>query len=40
MMEFNERVAQMIEADWEREGLRTFKTFLREDLERRARGEV
>jgi hypothetical protein len=35
LMEFNERVAQAIEAEWEAAGLRTFKVFLREDLERR-----
>jgi hypothetical protein len=37
LMAFNERVAQAIEAEWEAQGLRTFKVFLREDLERRRR---
>ena len=40
LMEFNERVAQAIEAEWEAAGLRTFKVFLKEDLERRGRGGV
>jgi hypothetical protein len=31
----NQRLAQQIEADWEAQGLRTFKTYLRDDLARR-----
>jgi hypothetical protein len=41
LMEFNQRLAQTIETAWEQRGLRTFKAFLREDLERRGvRGET
>jgi hypothetical protein len=35
LMELNQTVAQAIESEWEREGLPTFKTFLKEDLARR-----
>ena len=35
LMELNQNVAQQIEAEWEREGIPTFKTFLKEDLARR-----
>jgi hypothetical protein len=35
LMELNQTVAQAIELEWEREGLPTFKTFLKEDLARR-----
>ena len=35
LMEQNQQVAQSIEAAWEREGVPTFKAFLREDLKRR-----
>jgi hypothetical protein len=36
LMELNQTVAQAIEAKWEREGLPTFKTYLKEDMARRA----
>ena len=35
LMELNQTVAQAIESEWEREGVPTFKTFLKEDLARR-----
>jgi hypothetical protein len=35
LMEQNQALAQTIEAEWEREGLPTFKSFLKEDLARR-----
>ncbi len=35
LMETNQTVAQAIENAWEREGVPTFKTYLREDLARR-----
>jgi hypothetical protein len=35
LMEKNQAMASAIELDWERVGLPTFKTFLREDLKRR-----
>jgi hypothetical protein len=35
LMELNQTVAQAIEAKWEKEGLPTFKTYLKEDLARR-----
>jgi hypothetical protein len=35
LMEMNQTVAQAIESTWEREGLPTFKTYLKEDLARR-----
>ena len=35
LMEANQGVAQAVEAEWEREELPTFKTFLKEDLARR-----
>lgn len=38
LMEVNQTVAQAIEAAWEREGVPTFKTYLREDLARRQQG--
>ncbi len=36
LMELNQSVAQAVEVEWEREGLPTFKTYLKEDLARRA----
>jgi hypothetical protein len=38
LMELNQTVAQAIESEWEREGVPTFKTFLKEDLARRQAG--
>lgn len=35
LMELNQTVAQAIESEWEKEGVPTFKTFLKEDLARR-----
>ncbi|HEY7120099.1 MAG TPA: hypothetical protein VH475_26160 [Tepidisphaeraceae bacterium] len=35
LMELNQTVAQAIESAWERDGLPTFKTYLKEDLARR-----
>jgi hypothetical protein len=37
LMESNQKVSQAIEAQWAKEGLPTFKTFLRDDLARRAK---
>lgn len=37
LMEVNQQVAQMIEAEWAKEGLPTFKTYLRDDLARRVK---
>ena len=36
LMEFNQQTAEKIEAAWARAGLMTFKSYLREDLARRA----
>ena len=36
LMELNQTVAQAVELEWEKEGLPTFKTYLKEDLARRA----
>lgn len=38
VMEDNQRIAQDIEAAWADQGLPTFKTYLRDDLARRAAG--
>ena len=38
-MELNRQVAEEIEAAWERQGIPTFKSFLREDLARRQQGQ-
>ena len=35
LMEMNQTIAQTIESTWEKEGLPTFKTYLKEDLARR-----
>lgn len=35
LMENNQRLAETIEAGWEQSGLPTFKSYLREDLQRR-----
>jgi hypothetical protein len=35
LMEENQRIASAVESGWAEEGLPTFKTWLREDLERR-----
>jgi hypothetical protein len=35
LMELNQTVAQAVEVEWEKEGLPTFKTYLKEDLARR-----
>jgi hypothetical protein len=35
LMEMNQTIAHSIESAWEREGLTTFKSFLRDDLARR-----
>lgn len=35
LMEFNQRTAEAIEAEWAQQGLPTFKTFLARDLARR-----
>jgi hypothetical protein len=37
LMEGNQQIAQAIEAEWAKEGLPTFKTYLRDDLARRAK---
>jgi hypothetical protein len=37
LMENNQKVAQTIEAEWANQGLPTFKTYLRDDLARRAK---
>jgi hypothetical protein len=37
LMEGNQKIAQAIEAEWAKEGLPTFKTYLRDDLARRAK---
>jgi hypothetical protein len=39
LMELNRQVADQIEAAWEGQGIPTFKSFLREDLARRRRGQ-
>ncbi|HEX2974271.1 MAG TPA: hypothetical protein VHP11_18195 [Tepidisphaeraceae bacterium] len=36
LMEMNQQIAQAIEATWEREHLPTFKSYLKQDLARRA----
>ena len=38
LMELNQTIAQAIESEWEREGVPTFKSFLKEDLARRQSG--
>jgi hypothetical protein len=35
LMELNQTVAQAVELEWEKDGLPTFKTYLKEDLARR-----
>jgi hypothetical protein len=38
-MERNQRVVESVEGAWAESGVPTFKTYLREDLERRRKGE-
>jgi hypothetical protein len=40
LMETNQKIAEQIEQAWAAEGIPTFKTFLREDLERRRTGRL
>jgi hypothetical protein len=37
LMEQNQKLSQAVEAEWEKRGLATFKTYLRQDLARRKR---